>query len=107
MKISVDKEGNPWGVDVNGTIFKYAKGKWEKLPGVASDIGCGPEGSVFIVSKVKKDDKGNAVLKLNFEKRTWVDIGGSAKGIAVGQGGRPYIYNKHNELFWPDEACPG
>ena len=49
VRIDVDAVGNPWIVNANGEIFQRLNNRWQKLPGLARDIGVGANGAAWIV----------------------------------------------------------
>src|ERR1700761_3086782 len=48
VRIAVDPSGTPWVVNKSHLIYKYNGSTWTQLPGTATDIGIGANGSVFI-----------------------------------------------------------
>jgi len=48
-RVSVDKDGNAWVVNKHRQIYYYNGSRWLRQPGAAYDIGCGAEGTHWVV----------------------------------------------------------
>ena len=49
VKITVDKNGHAWVVDINGGIWRYMGPNYIKVDGYAVDIAAGGDGSIYTV----------------------------------------------------------
>jgi hypothetical protein len=69
------------------------------MPGTASKISIGPDGSVV------KIDKG-VLSKFKEDEDKWIDIGGKGEfsSVSVGRNGRVFA-RKDGLIYWPEEAC--
>ena len=74
------------------------------MPGKATDIAIGPEGTVFILG-VKKRKSGHAIYRYNDDMGKWDRINGSAVKITVGRNGKPHILTAKNNIYWPEDPC--
>jgi len=101
-RIDVGPAGQLWIVNKEGKIYEkeseLTAWKAHKSDAPANDVGAGPEGSVFITGEKSK------VFKLGRNGKFW-SMGGSAREVAVGKGGRPFVVNKHNQIYWPVNTC--
>lgn len=66
---------------------------WQELPGRATDIGAGADGSVWIIGD------NESPYKWNDQAYAWEQAGGKAARIAVMDDGTPVIVNANNEVF--------
>lgn len=49
-KIAVDPNGNPWGINQYGRIFRHDSADWKQVTGLASDIAIGANGRIIIAN---------------------------------------------------------
>ncbi len=98
VRISVDINGNPWVVNSNGNIFKLQNNNWILLPGLASDIANGKDGSVWIVG-VNKAVNGNDILNWNNHKSDWVKVSASGSRISIDKDGIPWIVGSDGTIY--------
>jgi peptidoglycan hydrolase-like protein with peptidoglycan-binding domain len=106
-RIAVAPGGQPWVIQDNGTIHRKNGASWEQLPGTASDIDVGADGSAWII------DPASAVLiwteqarmvdavgnELAPARRGWVNVSGTAASVAVGPDGRPWVTTNAFQAF--------
>ncbi|MCX6180863.1 MAG: hypothetical protein NT150_02890 [Bacteroidetes bacterium] len=100
VRISVDNRGIPWVVDVNGNVFYSTRGggEWYPIKGaLATDIGCGPDGSVYITTRTATNG-GYTIMKLH-NNQTWISYSGAAVNVDVGPNGVPYVINDRGSLY--------
>ena len=99
VRIAVSPQGVPWVVNKSNLIFKYSGGIWTQIPGSASDIGIGAEGSVFAVStQIATITGGYAIIKWN--GLGWDTMPYSAGvRIAVDPHGVPWVVNLSNLAY--------
>ena len=85
--------------------MRWIGDSWQRLPGRAIGIAIGPEGSVLVIAGTMREF-GYSIWKWENNMDKWHKVGGQATNIAVGKGGLPYMTNKKNRIYWPEEACP-
>lgn len=92
--IAVDPEGNPWGLN-GGRIYRFDGKQWLTVPGSASDIAIGYDGTVMTV------DADGAVYRYDplFDrfKRTSIDVRGDR--IAVDPDGGPWLITQEGVIY--------
>ncbi len=92
-RIDVDANGNPWIADQDMAIWRFRTdeglgGKLVEVPGRASDIGIGADGSVWIVGS---PDKNYGVFRWNNSINGWDQALGNGRRISVDPNGNPWI----------------
>ncbi|HEY2580344.1 MAG TPA: tectonin domain-containing protein [Mucilaginibacter sp.] len=99
VRVAVSPQGVPWVVNKSNLIFRYNGNTWDQLPGTATDIGIGADGSVFAISTQPASvSGGNSILKWNGSAwGTMLDCAGVH--IAVDPHGTPWVVNKSNIVF--------
>jgi len=101
IRVAVSPQGIPWVVTQSNLIFRYnATNKaWDQMPGTATDVGIGADGSVFIIgTEFATVTGGNIIEKWNgtgWDKM--VDCAGIH--IAVDPHGTPWVVNESNIVF--------
>ena len=108
VRMDVGPWGTPWVVNESGDIF-YRKNKvWKQIPGKATDIGVGADGTVWII--------GSKAVYGGFEIFKWtgtafVKIPGAAVRIDVDPNGNPWVVNAFGNIYrWKNnkwENLPG
>ena len=73
------------------------KGKWERVPGRATDIGINVNGQVFVIS-VNKVEGGRGLWKWNDKSRRWAKFSGGGKRVDVDSKGNPWIIDNKDVL---------
>src|SRR5690349_5036369 len=81
-------------------ILKQFKSKdhhsyWWQLPGKATDIGVGADGSVYITGTTTISQTGGYSIS-KWTDNGWLEIPGAAIRIAVDTAGDPWVVNKSN-----------
>lgn len=99
VRVAVSPQGVPWVITSSNQVLKYVNGAWQTMPGNASDIGIGADGSIFAISTVVYSPSGGfTILKWNGSAfTTMTDCSGIH--IAVGPNGIPWVVNKSNVVF--------
>ncbi len=99
IRVAVSPQGIPWVVTKSNLIFRYNGSTWDQMPGTATDIGIGADGSVFIISNQPASVTGGfAIMKWNGSNWTMMpDCAGIH--IAVDPHGVPWVVNKSNIVF--------
>jgi hypothetical protein len=112
FRIAVDSYGNPWILGEDGMVYHATdmKGfftanqrgdanpspKWEKVPGLFSDIGTGGNGSVYGISSTPYDGGGQLAV---WSGQDWtpLEIGGS--NVSVDNNGLPWLTNSNFKII--------
>ncbi|MDO3626792.1 tectonin domain-containing protein [Mucilaginibacter sp. BT774] len=99
VRVAVSPQGVPWVVNKSNLIFRYNGTTWDQMPGTATDIGIGKDGSVFIIgTQFASVTGGNIIQKWNGSGwDTMPDCAGVH--IAVDPTGTPWVVNKSNIVF--------
>ncbi|MDB5103387.1 MAG: hypothetical protein JWP91_1076 [Fibrobacteres bacterium] len=95
-RVTVDNFGNPWIVNSAFAVQRWNGTAWETLPGSATDIGAGPDGSVYILENATVAG-GQAVALWNGSD--WRRVPGGGKSIDVGPGGNPWRLDDLASIF--------
>ncbi len=103
------KAEEPWIIDVDGFVSRRIADRWVTYPGIrATSLAVGPEGTVYATT---------AALELfwfDLKAREWKPATGTARSVAVGPGGTPWMIGQRSELYvstaflaQPEVAPPG
>ncbi|MEO8186503.1 MAG: tectonin domain-containing protein [Burkholderiaceae bacterium] len=96
VRVEVDPQGNPWVVNSAGQILRAGTAGWQQLPGLASDIGIGANGSVWVVG-VTPAPGGFTIHRWN--GRDWDLVPGGAVRIDVDPRGNPWVVNDAGNIL--------
>jgi hypothetical protein len=107
VRVAVDKNGVPWVVNDQHTVFQRETGGWKVLPRVATDIAHGGDGSVWIIGVNERTGgfvgkSGGSTTEAGIYKwngSDWNRIDGAAVSIAVDQKGNPWVINGNGTIF--------
>jgi len=77
---TVSGAGAPWVVNSEGGIYRRTGGSWQRMPGLAKDIGCGADGSVWVIGT---DGTGGGYGIYHWNGANWTRVDGGAVGISV------------------------
>ena len=93
-QIAVDKTGNPWGIS-GGKIYRFDGTAWRTIPGTASDIAIGYDGTVMAL------DADGAVYRYDpqFNRFQKTAISVRASRIAVGPTGNPWLITQDGSIY--------
>ncbi|MFC0112182.1 hypothetical protein [Kibdelosporangium aridum] len=94
LQVAVSPAGQPWYIDLQGGIFRLVNGVWEQVPGAATSIDIGAEGSVWVTGNVQLNGDGFGIYRWNGSG--WDQIDGAAAMINVDRFGQPWV-----ATFWP------
>jgi len=101
IRVAVSPQGVPWVVSKTNLIFRYNGDTkaWVQMPGTATDVGIGADGSVFIIgTEFATVTGGNIIEKWNGSG--WNKMPDCAGvHIAVDPHGTPWVVNKSNIVF--------
>lgn len=97
-RIAVDPAGNAWIAAADGgQIYRWNGTAFDKIDGMATDIGIGADGSIWMVATGAEVNGGYPVCHWN--GKTWDSVQGTAVRIAVDVAGSPWIVNSANTPF--------
>lgn len=88
IKIDVAPSGNPYTIDVNGTILQYDGTIWKKVftPSLAFDLTLSNEGVLFYTGQ-----DGKIYKSVNEANGTWDILNGEADAITAGPFSQPWV----------------
>jgi len=93
-RISVDANGNAWGVNGGGSMYRHDGSNWHHIPGTGVvDIGVGADNDVWVVNSVDE------VFKLNDDGSTWTRMPGALASIAVGHSNNVWGTNSGQSIY--------
>ena len=97
-RLAVDPKGDVWMVNAQNAIFRYRTetGVWEGMPGLATDIAAGADGSIWVIGIVSVAG-GYPIYKWNGSN--WTQISGGAVRIAVEKDGSPWVVNDVGNVY--------
>jgi hypothetical protein len=105
VRIAVAPDGVPWIVNRANEIYRRTSngpvdGYWQQMPGHASDIAAGAEGSVWIISteRVGFDDFRIAAWDEQADAGQWVSGDAAGVAISVDPNGSPWIVNAAGQI---------
>jgi hypothetical protein len=99
VRIAVDGSGMPWVVNKSNLIFKYNGNTWTQLPGTATDIGIGADGTAYIVGTTLVSQTGGYRIS-KWNGSGWTDTAsGAGVNIAVDWMGHPWATNASNLIY--------
>lgn len=110
MDITVDEKGLPWVVNSREHIYKWTGTKWVQMPGRATQIAAGPDGTVISIwgNRVYKWYSGqgkwrvvSTILTKQTKKLKWLH----ERSLSVGKDGQPFLVTNIGRIFWPEEPC--
>jgi len=100
VRIAVDPAGMPWVINKEGIVHQRKGSIWKELPGKATDIGVGAEGTVWIEGA--NSTGGNNEL-LKWDGSDWIAFQGGAAheaaAVAVGPDGMPWIVGSKGHVY--------
>ncbi|MDP9078085.1 MAG: Ig-like domain-containing protein [Bacteroidota bacterium] len=101
VRIAVGPDGRPWVVNKSHIVYRFrdSTSAWEQLPGTATDIGIGADGSTFIIGTQDVSPSGGKNI-LKWDGSNWTTMPGCAGiHIAVDPTGIPYVANLSNIVY--------
>jgi hypothetical protein len=98
VRIAVDRAGNPWVVNSVGQIFQRTGTQWTRQPGLATDIGIGADGSVWVIG-TNPVGAGQDFGVFRWNGSSWDGVDGGGVQISVDKDGVPWIANSKGEIF--------
>ena len=101
VRVAVAPDGRPWVVNKSNLIYRFrdSTSAWEQMPGTATDIGIGADGSIFIIGTQDVSPSGGKNI-LKWDGSNWVTMPEYAGiHIAVDPTGIPYVTNLSNIVY--------
>ena len=77
----------------------WAAGRWMAMPGRATDVGAGADGTVCMIGADRIDSQGYGIYKWNATTRSWDVIPTSGVRVAVDPQGNPWVAEADNQLW--------
>ena len=110
IRIAVSPTGVPWVVNAGGNIWRRTTnsattGTWELMPGLATDIGIGYDGSVWIVGSITAPAREGQIFKFNGSGWDQANNGSGVR-ISVGPSGDPWILTSTAAIFHRNSSSP-
>ncbi|MEO6000547.1 MAG: hypothetical protein ABIN89_27125 [Chitinophagaceae bacterium] len=96
VRIAVDPNGVPWVINDSNNIYRWNGNDWDLMPGNATDIGIGSDGSVWITGI---NSVGGGFNIATWYGDHWIDFPGGALRISVGPDGVPWVINDANSIY--------
>ncbi len=85
IDVGIGADGTVWVLNGSGIPQRFANGSWTAIDGRGSAIAVGPKGAPYVVGT------NGAVFRYDLGARTWAQIPGAAKDIAVAADGTAYM----------------
>jgi hypothetical protein len=96
-RIAVAPDNSPWAVNDANQIFHLTGGAWQQMPGLATDIGIGADGSVWVTG-TNSVDGGFGIWE--FVNGNWQQSSGGGIEIDVASNGQPIVANSDGNIFF-------
>lgn len=91
VRISVDRNGAPFVVLPDGSLYHLENGSWTLWPGAVFDIDAGSDGSLWAI--------GANGSVWQWVVNHWELVTGAGQGIAVAQNGQPWVVGYDNATY--------
>jgi hypothetical protein len=96
VRIDLDGGGNAFVVNDKGEIYRSSGQSWNRLPGIAKDIGVGPNGTAWHIGN-NAVPGGFGIYRWN--GKSWDNIKGGAVRIDVDPKGNAWVVNDAGTVF--------
>ncbi len=96
ISISVSPQGTPWVANKDGETFRYARGNWTKLKGLALEIAPLSDSDLWVTGNTSCPGGRNI---FHYTNGNWSKINGCADNIAVSPDGTIWLINDAGEIF--------
>ena len=95
-RIDVDANGTPWVVNSSGEIYTFSNNTWNRVPGLATDIGAG--GDIWIIGQ---DPPGATDFNIyRWNNAAWDLIVGGGAAITVDTNGNPWVARHDGGVYY-------
>lgn len=98
VRIDADSQGNAFVANDKGEMFHFSNGNWNKLPGLAKDIGVGANGTAWCIG-ANQVPGGFGVYRWNLSTNNWEDMKGGGMRIDVDPQGNAWIVNSTGQVW--------
>jgi hypothetical protein len=99
-RLAVGPNGDPWAINSAGQIYRREGGDWHLVPGEASDIAIGADGTVWIVGTVAAPAGGGyRLFRWNGSGWDAESLGRGALRVAVDRAGSPWIVDDASRIW--------
>jgi Tectonin domain len=96
VRIDIDTKNQPWIVTSTHEIYRHDGTAWVKMPGAANDVGCGSDGSVYIIGTAAFPG-GYKIYKWN--GGDWNEVGGQGGiRVDVGNDGNAWVVTEKGSI---------
>jgi len=100
VRVAVSPQGVPWVVNKLNAIYKYNGTSWDQMPGTATDIAIGANGSIFAIGTVRTVSPTGGYYILQWNGTGWDTLFDcSGVHIAVSPQGIPWVVNLGNMVY--------
>lgn len=96
VRLDVTPEGYAWAVNDKGEIHRYASDGWNRVPGVARDIGIGANGAVWVIG-AQATQGGFEIFRWN--NGNWQKVPGGGVRIDVDIQGNAWVVSDGGDVF--------
>jgi len=93
----VAPDGTPWHWNRWGEIYKREGDTWRQMPGLATHLAIGAEGSMWHIGTDRRGETGYGIYRWN--DGAWEQVEGAGIGIAVGRDGVPWCWTAHGDIY--------
>ena len=97
-RVAVSPDGTPWILNDENNIYRATSGGWKRVPGKATSITIGADGSVFILGPIKAKT-GYKIYQLDREQKIWKAVPGRGMRLAVDFTGVPWVISTAQMIF--------
>lgn len=95
-RIDVDAQGGAFIAKDNGEMFHFASNAWNKLPGLAKDVGVGANGTAWCIG-ANAVPGGFGIYR--WQGNDWTSVSGGALRIDVDPQGNAWVVNDAGDVF--------
>ena len=95
-KIAVDRSGNAWIVRSDGSIYQRNRNSWNQMPGAATEISTGADGSIWITGT---DRQNNGYGVYRWDGRDWSRMDGEAVKVVADRSGNVWGINARQQIL--------
>ena len=96
VRLDVDMQGNAWTVNDKGEIWRHDGRAWNRVPGIAKDIGIGANGAVWVIG-AGATAGGFEIFRWN--NGNWQKMPGGGTRIDVDPQGNAWVVSDGGDVF--------
>lgn len=98
LSIDVDAQGAAFVANDKGEMYRYVNNAWQKLPGLAKDVGVGANGTAWCIG-ANQVPGGFGIYRWNSARNDWDGMPGGAVRIDVDPQGNAWVVNAAGQIF--------